>query len=342
MLKGCFTAVITPMTADLKVDMGGLEKLVEFQVAQGVSGVLAVGTTGESPTLSWSEHNRVIERVCGLVHGRATSMAGTGSNNTEEALRATEHAVDAGANAALLVDPYYNGPSSLEIRREYVSPVAAAFPAIDIVPYVIPGRSGTQLLPEDVAMLKDEHGNVRTVKEATGSLDNAARTRECCGDDFSILSGDDGLALAMMADERVRGAGVVSVMSNVVPGAMQRMCDAQMSGDAAAAERIRANLVPLFEMVGVKTMEATPYGDRAVNARNPLPLKMLMNILGMPAGPCRRPLGKMTRAGLRVVLDHARKVHENDPTLLDPIGEFFGVDIVARLEDARVVDRLSY
>ncbi|MDH3590349.1 MAG: 4-hydroxy-tetrahydrodipicolinate synthase, partial [Planctomycetota bacterium] len=322
MLHGCFTAVVTPMTPEFRVDMAGLEKLVEFQVAQGVSGVLAVGTTGESPTLSWGEHNRVVERVCSMAKGRATSIAGTGSNNTEEALRATEHAADAGADAALLVDPYYNGPSSLEIRREYVSPVAAAFPGIDIIPYIIPGRSGTQLLPEDVAMLKDEHTNVRTVKEATGSLDNAARTRECCGDEFSILSGDDSLALEMMADERIRGGGVVSVMSNVVPGAMQRMCDAQKAGDAVTAQRIRANLAPLFSMCGVKTMESTPYGDRSVNARNPLPLKMLMNILGMPAGPCRRPLGKMTRNGVRVVLENARKVHENDPTLFAPVADF--------------------
>ena len=217
LFSGCYTALITPLDVDKGVDEPGLEKLVQFQISQGVSGVLAVGTTGESPTLNSGEHNSVTERVCALASGECRAIAGTGGNSTEETLRATDHAAHAGADTALLVDPYYNGPSSLEIRREYVAPVAEAFPEIQMVSYVIPGRSGTKLLPEDLAILHSDFGNVNTVKEATGDLENMARTREVCGDSFYILSGDDDITYAMMTDARIGASGVISVMSNVVP-----------------------------------------------------------------------------------------------------------------------------
>ncbi len=342
MLKGCFTALITPMTSDGRVDVAGLDKLVDFQIAQGVTGLLVVGTTGESPTLSWSEHNHVIERVCSLVKDRAYTIAGTGSNNTEEALRGSEHARDAGADAVLLVDPYYNGPSSLEIAREYIAPVARAFPQLEVIPYIIPGRSGTQLLPQDLGVLNAEFTNINAVKEATGDLENMAATRTACGDAFAILSGDDGLALTMMADAAIGCTGVVSVMSNIAPRAMQSMIDAHLAGNVEEAARIRKNLAPLFSMCGVTTTEDTPFGSRAVKARNPLPLKTLMNVLGMPSGPCRRPLGKMTQDGARVVLDRARETHRNDPTLFAPIADTFGVDIEARLEDSAILRNLFY
>lgn len=342
MFKGCYTALITPFDSEARVDEAGLERLIAFQVAEGVSGVLAVGTTGESPTLSWEEHNTVTERICDQLKGHGLAIAGTGSNSTDETLKATEHAVHAGAGAALLVDPYYNGPSSLEIRKEYVEPVAKAFPSIQMIPYVIPGRSGTQLLPEDLGILHQEYPNVRTVKEATGSLENMARTRAVCGEDFSILSGDDDKTFDMMTDDRINSAGVISVMSNVVPGAIQKMTTALSEGDLAEAERLRDALGPLFGMVGVASDEETPFGPTVVKARNPLPVKSLMNILGMPAGPCRRPLGKMNRAGLAAVLENARKVHGNDPSIFAPIESFFGVDVSARLADAAVLEGLAY
>ncbi len=141
MRPGCYTATITPFAGEA-VDWKGLDRLVEFQIQSGVTGVLAVGTTGESPILSWDEHNEVTERIARQCRGKCLCIAGTGSNNPKETLDGTRHAVDYGAQAVLLVDPYYNGPSSLEIRREYVAPVARAFPSIDIIPYVIPGRTG--------------------------------------------------------------------------------------------------------------------------------------------------------------------------------------------------------
>ncbi len=342
MFKGAYTALITPFTVDHGIDQAGLEKLVEFQVDQGISGVLAVGTTGESPTLDWEEHDSVTETVCSIVRGRAQSIAGTGSNSTKETMRATEHAAHAGIDAALLVDPYYNGPSSLEIRKEYVEPVAKAFPGIQMIPYVIPGRSGTQLLPEDLGILSAEYPNVRTVKEATGDLENMARTRTCCGDDFTIMSGDDDKTYDMMTDDRIRSAGVISVMSNVAPASVQKMTEALLTGDVAEADRLREAMAPLLAMVGVASEEDTPYGPTTVKARNPLPLKTLMNILGMPSGPCRQPLGKMNPSGLQIVLDKVRTVHAAAPEIFGPIAGFFGVDIDARLADASSLDGLAY
>jgi 4-hydroxy-tetrahydrodipicolinate synthase len=342
MFSGCYTALITPFAADMKIDQAGLEKLVAFQVDQGVSGVLAAGTTSESPSLTWDEHNAVTETVCSMLKGNGVSIAGTGSNSTDETLRATEHAAHAGADAALLVDPYYNGPSSLEIRKEYVEPVAKAFPSIQMIPYVIPGRSGTKLLPEDLGILSNEYPNVRTVKEATADYDNMARTRVCCGDDFDIMSGDDDKTFDMMTDERIRAAGVISVMSNVAPGPVQKMAQALLDGDLDEADRLRKAMSPLLGMVGVASEEKTPFGPTIVKSRNPVPLKTLMNILGMPSGPCRRPLGKMNTAGLQIVLENARAVQSNAPEIFAPIATFFGVDIDARLADDSVLNGLAY
>ena len=152
MKPGCYTALITPFKKG-RVDYEGIDRLTAFQIENGISGILAVGTTGESPTLSWDEHNDVIAAVAENSTDDCICIAGTGSNNTRETLAGTRHAQEVGARAVLLVDPYYNGPSSLEIRREYVAPVAAAFPELTIIPYVIPGRTGAQLLPEDLALL---------------------------------------------------------------------------------------------------------------------------------------------------------------------------------------------
>ncbi len=343
MKAGCFTALVTPFIDDAsRIDREGLQKLVEFQVENGITGILAVGTTGESPTLGWQEHNLVVEIVAGQVKGRCLSIAGTGSNNTSEALEATEHAVGLGVDAVLLVDPYYNGPSSLEIRREYVAPIAAAFPQVKVIPYVIPGRTGAQLLPEDLAILARQYSNVDTVKEATGDLANMKRTRQCCGADFCIFSGDDGLTFTMMTDPEIKAAGVISVISNVAPKAVSQMVAHINQGNLSEARSLKRALDPLFDLVVVKTTENCEFGDVMCRARNPLPVKTLMTLLGMPAGPCRRPLGKMTANGFQKVLDTARKVNTENPEILRPVAEFFGVDIEARLADANLHQSLIY
>jgi 4-hydroxy-tetrahydrodipicolinate synthase len=341
MFSGCYTALVTPFKGD-EIDYEGLRRLVEFQIAGGVSGMLAVGTTGESPSLTWEEHNRVIEVAAEKCKGRCQSIAGTGSNSTQETMESTAHAVGAGVDAALLVDPYYNGPSSLEIRREYVGPVANKFPQIQIIPYVIPGRTGTQLLPEDLAILHKQYPNLSTVKEATGSVENMRRTRECCGEDFVILSGDDDMTFAMMTDPLIKARGVISVASNIAPKAVQEMTRLLNEGQRGEAEKLMDALKPLFGIVTVKTQEDTPYGVALCRARNPLATKTLMAILDMPVGPCRQPLGKMTKKALEVVLNAGRTVWKKNPEVLKPVADFFGVDIEARLNDESLLSGLTY
>ncbi len=341
MFSGCYTALVTPFR-DHEMDLDALERLVDFQISEGVDGILAAGTTGESPTLTWKEHNKVIQVVAEKCKGKCISIAGTGSNNTHETIEGTEHAVEVGADAALLVDPYYNGPSSLEIRREYVAPVAEKFPRIQIIPYVIPGRTGAQLLPEDLAILHKEYANVGAVKEATGDLENMKRTRECCGEDYVILSGDDDKTYSMMIDPMIKAGGVISVASNIAPRGVKEMTVLIREGRAEEAEQLMLSLKPLFEIVTVKTEEETPYGAVPCRARNPLAVKTLMAILGMPVGPCRQPLGKMTRKGVDVALNAGRTVWKNRPELLQPLADVFNVDIESRLYDESLLENLIY
>ncbi len=341
MLAGCYTALVTPFNEN-GVDEKGLDALLDFQVEAGVKGVLAVGTTGESPTLSWREHNRVVEMTAGKCRGRCHCIAGTGSNNTKEALEGTKHAEKAGVQAVLLVDPYYNGPSSLEIRREYVEPVARAFPDMAIIPYVIPGRTGAQLMPQDIGILAQKFSNVSAVKEATGNLENMRLTRSIAGENFAILSGDDDKTLTMMLDPGIRACGVISVMSNIAPKAVVEMADAAQKGDRAKAQNLEQALKPLFGIVTVTTTEQSPHGQVACRARNPLPVKTLMSILGMPVGGCRQPLGKMTRKGLEMVRKALEQVWRENPEILAPVADCFGTDIEARLNDASLLEGLAY
>lgn len=330
------------MKENKEVDYEGLKNLVDFQFQQGVSGILAVGTTGESPTLNWKEHIEVIESVYNYAQGRGLTIGGTGSNNTNETIRATKEVSRHGIDCILLVDPYYNGPSSLEIRREYIAPIAQQFPEVKIIPYVIPGRSGTQLLPQDLAVLHSKFKNIRAVKEATGNLENMILTRDLCGKEFDILSGDDDKTYSIMLDPRIEAAGVVSVTSNIAPWAVQRLVQTILEGNTDESKKIYAALKPLFGIVTVKTQEDTPFGPVLCKARNPLPYKTLMNVLGMPSGPCRRPLGKMTEKGLDIVLNVARTVQEKTPEIFDPIESFFDVDLDEKLYDKKSKRGLTY
>jgi len=343
MKPGCYTALVTPFTPSAEsVDYDALEQLVAFQIENGITGILAVGTTGESPTLEWEEHHKVTETIARNTHGKCLCIAGTGSNNTKESIAATEQAVGVGADAVLMVDPYYNGPSSLEIRREYIAPVAEKFPETTIVPYVIPGRTGAQLFPEDLAILFNAFPNVNTIKEATANIGNMRRTRKCCGKDFMILSGDDGMTYQMMTDPLVAAAGVISVITNITPKAVTEMVGHLNAGNSAEALKLKEALDPLFALVTVTTEEETPYGHVACRARNPLGVKTLMAILGMPAGPCRRPLGKMSWNGMQNVIDAAKKVQQNNPEILQPLAAFFGIDIDDRLGNSAYLEGLFY
>jgi len=345
--QGAWTALITPMTADAGVDWGGLEKNLQFQAEQGIAGVVPTGTTGESPTLTWEEHNAAIDRSLKITSGKCEVIAGTGSNSTQEAVESTEHAAEHGAKAALLVDCYYNGPSSLELRHEYYGVLAELFPDIEFIPYVIPGRSGTALAVEDLAILADEYPNINAVKEATGDVERMARTRKLLGPDFFILSGDDDITLKMMTSPEIMANGVISVVSNVVPAAVVKMVESILAGDMNTAGNLAHALAPLFGIVTVKadSVRTLPSGEEVMlqdRFRNPLGIKTLMTALGMPAGPCRQPLGKMTPEGIAIVRNAALAVWEKDPEILSPIGEFYGVDIEARLDDGSVWSALAY
>ncbi len=341
MLSGCYTALITPFTDD-GVDEEGLEKLIEFQMANGVAGIVAAGTTGESPTLNWAEHNQVTEKIARMLNGKGMCIAGSGSNNTAETLDASRHAIEAGAEALLLVDPYYNGPSSLEIRKEYIEPVAQAFPDTTIIPYVVPGRTGTQLLPEDLALASEGFPNVCAVKEATGDIENMRRIRQCCGKDFAILSGDDNLTCRIMSDPLIKASGAISVYANLFPRAMSQMVNAALEGNDGIAVRLEGQLESLLELVTVTTTETTPHGPVRCRARNPLPIKTLMRVLGMPSGPCRQPLGRMTPGGLEKLLTAVRSMFTISPELFRPIEDFFNVDVEVCLHDYMSFTSLFY
>lgn len=332
--EGCWTAMITPFDRKGEIDFEGLEKNVLFQIQQGAN-LVPTGTTGESPTLDWREHDRVITKTAKIAKNRAFVMAGTGSNSTREAIRGTKHAVEVGAQAVLLVDCYYNGPSSLELRREYYGIIAKAFRKTFVTPYVVPGRTGTKLEVEDLAILHRKFKTVRSVKEATGDLERMAKTRTLLGEDFDILSGDDDKTFEMMTRNDIRASGVVSVMSNIVPGPINEMVRATLNGDMEKANRLREVLDLLFKVVTVNTIESYEGFEVPAKFRNPVGIKTMMKGLGMPSGPCRPPLGKMTPKGIEIVRTALKQVYERDKEGLMPIQDFFKVNIEERLSNDR-------
>ena len=336
---GVWTALATPFSTDRQVDHDALRRLVEFQIEEGVDGVLPCGTTGESPTLSWQEHDAVIDAALRAVEGRAGVLAGTGSNNTQEAIRATTQAKEGGATAALLVDCYYNGPSSLELRTEYYESVLEKVPDIPIVPYVIPGRSGCALSAADLAVLHlNDPKRVPAVKQATGNLERMRLDRQLAGSALSILSGDDELTLTMMRDEEIRASGVISVMSNIAPGAVTAMVRAQVADDSEEVERLSISLAPMIRMVTctVTAVRTLPNGQSVEvtdKFRNPVPVKTMMAGLGMMSSAKRAPLGRMSPTAVGQCREALREVHAADPGLLGPIEEAFDVRIDQRLGD---------
>ena len=179
-------------------------------------------------------------------------------------------------------------------------------------------------------------------RSATASLENMRRTRACCGPDFSILSGDDGMTFQMMTDPDINASGVISVISNIAPFAVSEMVRMHQEGDIGGAEALYNALLPLFNLVTVKTKEATPMGEVDCRARNPLAIKTLMSVLGMPSGGCRRPMGKMTKNGIDVVIRVAKTVLETNPEILTPAADFFGIDMEERLNNPAYLEELYY
>ena len=342
MEPGCYTALITPFNPAGDLDQEGLEQLINFQIENGITGILAAGTTGESPTFKWKEHDHVIAQVAKLAKDKCLRIAGTGSNNTNETLEAMDNAVKETVDAVLMVDPYYNGPSSLEIRKEYYEVIAKAYPDVNIIPYIIPGRTGAQMLPQDLAILAKNFPNVSCVKEATGNLENMKLTRKYCGNNFKIFSGDDALIYDIMTDPEIQACGAISVMANIVPKFLTQMVSLLNQGDTKGAMKFQTALTPLLDLVVVTTQEDSEFGPVTCRARNPLPLKTMMQVLGMPGGPCRRPLGKMTQKGFHILLNAVKIVQTNTPEIFEPIASFFNVNIEERLNTPEFQKDLWY
>jgi 4-hydroxy-tetrahydrodipicolinate synthase len=332
--EGCWTAMITPFNRKGEVDFEGLEKNVQFLVENGAN-LVPTGTTGESPTLDWREHDRVITKTVKLAKDKVFVVAGTGSNSTGEAIRGSKHAFEVGAQGLLLVDCYYNGPSSLELRTQYYEVIAKAFRKAFVVPYVIPGRTGTKLEVEDLAILHRKYKNVRSVKEATGDLERMAKTRTLCGEDFDILSGDDDKTFEMMTRNDIRASGAISVMSNIIPGPMGEMIKAIRNGNMERANRLKDILDPLFKVVTVNTLESYEGFNVPCKFRNPLAIKTIMRGLGLPSGPSRPPLGKMTPKGLEVVRNALKEVYGNDKEVFRSLQEFYKINVEERIFNDR-------
>lgn len=286
MFEGSIVALVTPFK-DGEVDEAKLRELVEFHIENGTHGIVPCGTTGESATLSHEEHERVIDITVEAVGGRIPVIAGTGSNSTAEALRLTKHAKEAGADAVLLITPYYNKPTQEGMYRHFMK--IADSVDIPMILYNIPSRTGVDLLPETVARLA-EHPNIVGIKEATGSLRRASEIIQACGEDFILLSGDDFVTLPMMA---VGGKGVISVAANIIPSQIAKMCELAKAGDFSAAREIHNKYFPLFEALFLET--------------NPIPVKTAMRMMGMINGELRLPLCPMSEANQRKLEEVLRR-----------------------------------
>lgn len=273
MFGGALVAIVTPFRNG-KVDEQALRKLIEEQIAAGTDGIVPCGTTGESTTLSHEEHDRVIEITIDAVRKRVPVIAGTGSNSTAEALRLTRHAWEAGAAGALLVCPYYNRPTQEGLYQHYRT-IAEEVP-IPIIIYNIPGRTGTNLLPETLVRLA-EIKNIVGVKEASGSLKQMSDVIHLCGSDFDVLSGDDIFTLPLLA---IGGKGVISVISNVVPADMAEMVDVFATGDLEQARALHYRMAPLIGVLFIET--------------NPIPVKAALAMMGKIEYELRLPLCRMS------------------------------------------------
>ena len=288
MFRGSIVALITPMHEDGRIDEEGLRRLVDFHIAQATAAIVAVGTTGESATLDEEEHCAVIRRVVDFAAGRIPVIAGTGANSTTEAISLTRCARLAGADAALLVTPYYNKPTQECLYLNH----KAESDAVDIpqILYNVPGRTACDMLPETVGRLA-ELPNVVGVKEATGDLGRVSQLRSLCGEGFDLFSGDDATAREFILQG---GQGVISVTANVAPRMMQEMCSAALNGDRETATALDERLVGLHEKLFIQS--------------NPIPVKWAVFEMGLCARGIRLPLTWLTQdaqSEVRAAMDRA-------------------------------------
>ncbi|MBI3051368.1 4-hydroxy-tetrahydrodipicolinate synthase [Candidatus Woesearchaeota archaeon] len=285
--QGCITALVTPLTDTGEVDYEGLRRNVDFQIMHGVSGLVPLGTTGESPTIHDDEMDKIIRTVVEQANGRVPAIAGTGTNSTEKTIKYTRQAKSLGADAVLIVSPYYNKPTQ-EGLYQHFSAVATAVD-IPIIVYNIQGRTGVNI--ETVTLKRmAEHRNIVAVKEASGNLSQMMDVLNELPAEFAVISGDDNLTLPLLS---LGGVGVISVVSNLLPDKVSSMVKYGLEGDFEAARQIHFELLPFFKAAFIET--------------NPIPIKAAMNMKGLPAGPCRLPLVKLSPQNE----DKLRRVVEN-------------------------------
>ncbi|MDD5044908.1 MAG: 4-hydroxy-tetrahydrodipicolinate synthase [Candidatus Omnitrophica bacterium] len=284
MFKGSIVAIATPFSAkggsasggkNSVIDEAAFRKLIEFQIKNGTSGIVPCGTTGESATLSFEEHDRVIELTVEQVKKRVPVIAGTGSNSTAEAVMLTKHAQKAGADASLQVSPYYNRPTQKGLYLHFKAVADAV--NIPIILYNIASRTGVNIEPETIAKLARDCKNIVAVKEASGSLDQMSRIKALCPKEFTLLSGDDSLTLPVLA---IGGTGIISVVANIAPKDVSDMVAEFEKGNIKKAEELHYKLLPLIKAVFLET--------------NPIPVKTAMGLLGMCEPDLRLPMCTMS------------------------------------------------
>jgi 4-hydroxy-tetrahydrodipicolinate synthase len=274
MFRGTYSALVTPFR-DGEIDVAALEGLIEGQIAAGITGIVAVGTTGESPTLSHAERERVIELAVKIAKDRCQVLAGTGSNSTRDAVTATKRAEELGTNGALVVAPYYNKPSQEGLFRHFQAIAQAT--SLPIILYNIPGRCAVDIGAETVERLAAACANIVSIKEASGSVDRVGELRSRLPNEFTILSGDDSLTLPFMS---VGAVGVVSVASNLIPAEVCALVRASEAGDVKSARKLHRQLLPLFKDLFIEP--------------NPVPIKAALAWRGMMSSEVRLPLCEMT------------------------------------------------
>lgn len=277
MFKGAMTAIVTPFKKG-KVDEKVLQELIEFQIKAGIKGIVPCGTTGESATLAFEEHKRVVEITVSTVNKRAFVIAGAGSNNTEEALELTKFAKNIGADGALLITPYYNRPTPRGLFLHYEK--IAKGVDIPIVIYNVPTRTGTNILPQTLCELA-KIPNIAGVKEATGDMKQASEIVRLCGDRFDLISGDDFTILPFLS---VGGCGVISVVSNIVPKLVNQLVEEFSRGNILKAKELHYKLFPIARALFLET--------------NPIPVKTALSMMGMITSELRLPLCAMTDENL--------------------------------------------
>lgn len=273
MFKGSIVAIVTPFKNN-QVDEKTLRKLVDFHVKNGTSAIVPCGTTGESATLNYEEHERVIEVCIEQADGRIPIIAGTGSNSTQEAVMLTKHAAKAGANASLQVAPYYNKPTQKGLYEHFKEIAQAA--DIPMILYNIASRTGVNIEPETIAKLAGTCKNIVGVKEASGNLEQMSRIKLLCGKDFDLLSGDDALTLPVLS---IGGVGVISVVANIVPRDVANLVNEFQKGNITQAQAIHYRLLPLIKAMFIET--------------NPIPVKTAMGLMKLCEPSLRLPMSEM-------------------------------------------------